>query len=174
MPSQAGFGKLARQAGHGIYLYTVRRRGANILARTRNKLDGVAGMTTVAVRGDKSYSHGGESVDGVADYVVADGDRSGQNSAVRSAFGYRILARPRHYQQDNPKHRVTVSVSERAGVRACECVVFDDVAAALRSAKRAGMTTVAVRGDKSYSHGGVSVLSDALPHLVTVNYKQRM
>ncbi len=47
--------------------------------------------------------------------------------------------------------------AERAGVRACECVVFDDVAAALLSAKRAGMTTVAVRGDKSYSHGGESV-----------------
>ena len=31
----------------------------------------------------------------------------------------------------------------------CECIVFDDVAPAIRSAKLAGMTTVAVRDDKS-------------------------
>ena len=47
--------------------------------------------------------------------------------------------------------------ARRAGVKPCECVVFDDVAAALRSAKSAGMTTVAVRGDNSYVHGGEPV-----------------
>lgn len=60
--------------------------------------------------------------------------------------------------------------ARRAGVAPRECVVFDDVAAALRSAKAAGMITVAVRGDKCYIHGGDDI--DAVADHTVTDYAQ--
>lgn len=62
-----------------------------------------------------------------------------------------------------------------AGVSANACVVFDDVAAALSSAKSAGMLTVCILGSRGYYGAGtggadvvVTSLADA-PRLVTKN-----
>ena len=60
--------------------------------------------------------------------------------------------------------------AKRAGVSSSECVVFDDVAAAIRSAKAAGMITVAVRGDGSYVHGGEPV--DGVADYVVADFSQ--
>ncbi len=73
------------------------------------------------------------------------------HNGVISMFDAVITADETGLSKTSPEiYEYTASV---LGVPCDNCVVFDDVARAVRSAKKAGMTTVAVRGAGGYDDG---------------------
>lgn len=113
----------------------------------------------------EAYAHSVELVPGAAEYIKECAEAGVkllivtslarelaepclENNGILRYFAHIITADDSGYSKTSEK--IFTYAADLAGCAVSECVAFDDVAAAVSSAKRAGMTTVAVRCKTSY------------------------